>query len=90
MDRTVLKRNIKSQKVCEKCSVSLAREMQGQNYIEILSHPSQNGCHQENKNNKCGGHGGTLYTLLASRSISAVTMEISIVVSQKTKNRNTI
>jgi hypothetical protein len=27
---------------------------------------------------------------LASRSISAVTMEISIVVSQKTKNRNTI
>jgi hypothetical protein len=66
----------------KKCSTSLAiKEM------EISSHPSQNGYHQEFKQHemlvRMQGKRNS-YTLLVGMQISAATMESNIEVSQKT------
>jgi hypothetical protein len=56
-----------------------------QNYTEIPSCPSQNGCHQENKCKVRIWGKRSLYILLVGMEISAAIMAISMEVPQKTK-----
>jgi hypothetical protein len=64
-----------------------------QNDTEISSHPSQNGYHQEFKQQRLErmkGKRNHYTSLLVGMQISAASMESSTEVSQKTKNRTII